>query len=440
MVSFAEHPLRHALVNEVHARPFEQLTAPVRASHIALLSDESELARDRRHVAALCERFGLPTPGEDAKHYAGNFDRFRCKWERHTEFATYTFFEDAPFEAPFADPPIERVPQDWLEAMPGELLVACHLALAPGRARKAGKSGSGNKEEPDLDDLQRHFGTDSLTGSRMSGGNAEAWTDFRLHEDGFARILVRDVGLHARQAGRLVQRLLEIETYRLLALLALPLAREAAPEISAAARRLAEITGRMASIDGLEDERAMLGDLTQLAGRLEQLVSRNAYRFSAASAYYALVETRMAELREQRIEGTQTIREFMDRRMAPAIRTCEATAARQDRLAERLARATVMLRARVDIALEAQNRDLLRSMNRRARLQLRLQETVEGLSVAAISYYLVGLVAYAAKGVESAGVPVPVDLVTGLAIPVVLLGVWSAVRRIRRRLVRDNGN
>ncbi len=314
--------------------------------------------------------------------------------------------------------------------MPGELLVACHLAVEPGKGEKP--------SEPDSKGLQRHFGAESLSGSRMAGGNAEAWTDFRLHEDGFGRILVRDFGLRSRQGGRLVQRLLEIETYRMLALLALPLAREAAPEISAAARGLAEITGRMAEIDGLEDERTMLGDLTQLAGRLERLVSRNAYRFSAARAYYALVETRMTELREQRIEGTQTIREFMDRRMAPAIRTCEASAARQDRLAERVARATAMLRARVDIALEAQNRDLLRSMNRRAKLQLRLQETVEGLSVAAISYYLVGLVSYAARGIRSAGVAVPVDLVTGLSIPLVLGLVWLAVRRIRRRLVRDD--
>ncbi|MBE9554955.1 MAG: DUF3422 domain-containing protein, partial [Proteobacteria bacterium] len=168
------------------------------------------------------------------------------------------------------------------------------------------------------------------------------------------------------------------------------------------------------------------------------LASRNAYRFSAAAAYYALVETRVGELREERIEGLQTIDEFMDRRMLPAMRTCQSTATRQDRLAERVARATTLLRTRVDLAMEAQNRDLLRSMDRRARLQLRLQETVEGLSVAAISYYLVGLVGYAAKGVAAAGLPVPVELVTGLSIPVVVLIVWSALQRVRRRLARDD--
>lgn len=427
MIRFSEHSLRRALVNEVHARPFERLRPPVRASHIALLSGESEHARDREHFAGLCREHGLPAPDRDANHYSGDFGNFRCRWERHTEFTTYTFFRDETFGDAFEHPPIERVPREWLQAVPGELLVACHLAMQPW-----------DGADPKIGELDRYFALESLSGSRMTGGNAEGWTDFRLHGDGFGRILVRDIGLRSRQAGRLVQRLLEIETYRTLSLLALPLAREAAPEISESARRLAEITGRMSGIEGLEDERAMLGDLTGLAVRMEKLVSRNAYRFSAAQAYYALVETRIAELREERIEGLQTIREFMDRRMAPAIRTCEATARRQDRLAERVSRAIAMLRARVDIALEAQNRDLLRSMNRRVKLQLRLQQTVEGLSIAAISYYLVGLVGYAAKALHDAGVPVPVNLATGLSIPVVLLLVWGALHRVRKSLARED--
>ena len=47
--------------------------------------------------------------------------------------------------------------------------------------------------------------------------------------------------------------------------------------------------------------------------------------------------------------------------------------------------------------------NLLGAMNRRQQLQLRLQATVEGLSVAAITYYIVGLVGYAAKGLKEGG-------------------------------------
>lgn len=234
----------------------------------------------------------------------------------------------------------------------------------------------------------------------------------------------------------MVQRILEIETYRLLALLALPLAREAGPQITNVAESLAAITDRMARTGQLTDEHAALNELTGLAARLERLASRNTYRFSASAAYYDLVEKRVAALREERIPGMQTIGEFMDRRMAPAMRTCQTMAQRQERLADRVARATGLLRTRVELAMEAQNRNLLRSMNRRARLQLRLQETVEGLSVAAISYYVVGLVAYAAKAVSAGGVRMPVELVTGMAIPVVVLLVWLALQRARRRLAR----
>jgi uncharacterized membrane-anchored protein len=71
-------------------------------------------------------------------------------------------------------------------------------------------------------------------------------------------------------------------------------------------------------------------------------------------------------------------------------------------------------------------------MDRRASLQLRLQETVEGLSVVAISYYLVGIVSYVAKALKGAGLPIEPDLAVGLAVPVVLFLVWSGVKRIRQ--------
>jgi uncharacterized membrane-anchored protein len=428
MMNFNEHGLRHALVNEVHARPFERLEPPVLVSHVALLTGEGSTQAGLAHMTELCTRMDVEPPQPGVNHFSQDFGGFRCKWEGHAEFASYSFFVKGGGENPFADTAIAAVPGDWLDGLPGKLLVASHLALesaeAHGRDRAA---------------LDRLFSAESLAGSRVAGGHAEVWADFRLHEDGFSRILVRDMGLRARQAGRLAQRMLEIETYRILALLSLPLVRDAGPEVADAEGSLSSITEQMPGIDGLEDERSALGELAGLAARLERLASRNTYRFSASVAYYELVEKRVAAMREERIEGMQTISEFLSRRMAPAMRTCQTMATRQDRLAERVARTTGLLRTRVDLAMEAQNRDLLRSMDRRAKLQLRLQQTVEGLSVAAISYYLVGLVGYAAKGMGAAGLPVPVELITGLSIPVVILVVWAALRRVRRRLT-DNGD
>jgi uncharacterized membrane-anchored protein len=427
-----DHPLRDQLVNEVHARPFASLTAPQRASHLAMLSGEDAAGEDRAQVARLCERHGVPSPGPEDTHLMADLGPFQLKWERHTEFSSYTFFQHAQtpgFDAsvaPFGAPVIDRVPRDWLAALPGELLVGIHLEMEPKQA-----------PERDADALTRLFETDNVAGSLVSGGAGAVWMDFAVHADGFGRILLHDRHLRPRQAGRLVQRLFEIETYRMLALLALPLARRHGPELSRSGERLTEITARMAAIEGLEDERRLLDELTRMSAEIEDMAAVASYRFGAARAYYALVRRRVEELREERFEGMQTIREFLERRLAPAMRTCEAVAARLDARSDRVSRASQLLRTRVDIALEAQNSALLRSMDRRARMQLRLQQTVEGLSVAAISYYLVGLIGYAAKAGKAAGLELDVDLVTGLAIPVVVGLVGFGVWRLRRLVARD---
>jgi uncharacterized membrane-anchored protein len=417
----ADHPLRAALTNEVHARPFAALRTPTRVSHVAMLSGEGGFAADRDHLDALFDQLGRSRPEADANHVLQDFGAFRLKWERHTEFCTWTVFVDGLAASPFASPAIAALPAAWVAGLPGSRLVAVHVAVE----RAEGPSA--------VDDLARHFDPEFMAGSAVSGGG-EAWTDFRIHEDGFGRILVRDRALRPRQAGRLVQRLLEIETYRMMALLALPVAREVAPTISAADRELVAITAAMHNLGGLGDERRLLGKLTGLAAEVERVTAQSSYRFGAARAYDALVERRIGELREQRIEGVQTIAEFMERRLAPALRTCAATAERLDAIAARLQRAGDLLRSRVDIALEAQNQALLASMDRRARIQLRLQATVEGLSVAAISYYVVGLIGYAAKALEKGGVPVHPEVATGLAIPIVLVAVWALVRRVRRHV------
>ncbi|MDQ2694984.1 MAG: DUF3422 domain-containing protein [Pseudomonadota bacterium] len=420
-----EHPLRSAIDREVHARPFEELRAPVQASHLALLSgrDAEAVDRDRRHVARLCASFQVPPPAADAVHASVDCGPFRLKWERHLEFSTYTVFCPLPPVTPFDKTAICTVPEEWLQGLAGEMLVASHVVILPGSA-------------PPLDMAQLHalFGTTNIAGSRVTGGAAEVWSDFRIHEDGFGRILIKDNGMRERQTGRLVQRLLDIETYRTLALLAHPLARQVSHDITDVERCLSELTGDMVHLENVEQEHTLLTRLSELAGEIERSVNSTLYRFGATRAYYALVERRLREIREERIEGSQTIREFMDRRLAPAISAIESVADRQRQLAARVSRAADLLRTRVDVALERQNGDLLKSVNQRLQLQIRLQETVEGLSVVVITYYTLGVLSYAAKALAKAGLPINPDLVVGLAIPVVLGGVWWGLRRLRRRL------
>ncbi len=422
-----DHPLRRRLNDEVHARPYAKLVAPLRALHLALLTGEGGGAEDRAHLARLCADFEVDPPREDDIHMLLDFGAFSVKWERHAEFSTYTFYGGVETGPSFAGPATDAVPQDWLESLPGERLVAVRVeVLGP------------ETPEPGFEELLAIFENDRFCGAEVIGGAACAWMDFTIHADGFGRLLIKDRHLRPRQTGRLVQRLLEIDTYRMMALLALPLARETGPKLSAAAEGLAEITGRMPQIAALDDERQMLAELTRLSGEIEQVAAQTGYRFSAARAYHALVERRIEELREVRLEGLQTFGEFMDRRLSPAIRTCQAVADRIDRLSQRLTRASQLLRARVEIELQAQNQDVLARMDRRAKLQLRLQETVEGLSVAAITYYLVGLGAYAAKALKVSGLPLDADIAPGLAIPIVAGLVWYGVRRVRRYVARQS--
>jgi len=425
----ADHPLRRQIHEEVHARPFEILRAPVRVSHLAMLSGRHGAADDREQVAQLCQRFGVAPPAPGANHLSADFGHFRLKWERRTEFSTYTFFVQGEFEDPFAEPAINQVPLDWLQALPGHRLVGIHLGLE-----------AADMPARNITETVALFNGNTVVGSVVSDGAARAWTDFRIHQDGYSRILVRDIRLRERQAGRVVQRLLDIETYRMMALLAFPAAQEVSPELTALEERLADMTQQLADIRALEDEQGLLAELSSLAAQVERIGNATHYRFNAARAYYSLVGRRMAELREQRVPGLQTVKGFLDRRLEPAMQTCESVARRQESLALRVARTADLLRTRVDVALEAQNRDLLDSMNRRARLQMRLQETVEGLSVVAISYYGVSLVGYLLGAGHAAGLDVPVDLLRGAAVPVVVAAVWLGVRWVKRRVVGRSGH
>lgn len=428
MIPSRQHDARHALTNELHARPYQTLAAPARAIHFAVVSGETPeaVAADRAHLTALCQRYGVNPPDAGKKQLNADLGTFHLKWERHTEFVTYTFFVVAAGDGPLTMTADGPVPRDWLEAMPGEMIVATVVVLTTETLRDDAVPQAG------------WFVRDSLCCAAVSDGAAIAWTDFRIHEDGFSRFLVQSDGLSPRRAGRLVQRLLDIETYRTMAMLAFPEAQRLGPAIAEIGERLTRLTESMQGDTVSSGDRGLLENLTGLATEVESLQAGSAYRFGAAVAYDALIRARIAELRERRVEGWQTIEEFMDRRFAPAMRTCRSVAERLNGLAERVNRASTLLRTRVDIALEDQSQSLLASVERSARRQLGLQQTVEGLSVAAISYYVLGLISYGMTAIEHINPAVPAKTITGLAIPVVIAAVWIGIRRLRQRYMRED--
>jgi len=434
------HPMRVPLSAEIHSRPFLQLQAPESLTHFALYVQQDQPSqkfhRSSQHqiLEQLCLHYGVSPPAPQARYFFHDFDRFRLKWECHTEFATYTFVErgepDASCGEAFERMPLQHVPQEWLAGLHGKIIVAAHVLLCKGEPDDSGAVGA-------IRDL---FQGKSLVGSSVGSG-AEVWTDFLIQPDGFSRFVVRDLSLREFQAGRLVGRLLEIETYRMMALLGLPQAEASQPVLNGIENELADLTATLVQGDQSDgapnearEEQALLHRITSLAARLEKLSVNNSYRFAAAQAYFSLVQSRIQELREVRIAGMPTLAEFMGRRLAPAMHTCTSVSQRQETLAKRIARSNDLLRTRVGIEQERQNRKILQSLDARAAQQLRLQQAVEGLSAVAISYYTLGLIGYAGKAMKASNVPINPDILTGLAAPLVFIGVWMGLRRLHKQL------
>lgn len=421
------NPLREVLHNEVHARPYEQITAPISLSHLALLT--SDASASRAHLHKLLTARHLPLPAESASHISMDLGGVRLRWEQHAEFQSYTFWRPlVEGREPFDEPAVSLVSQEWLKAMPGEWLVGMHMLVTASDHLDADASHPLIKSL--LDDS-------SLVGSSISDGNARVYTDFRLHADGFGRVLVSAGAIHPRRLGRTLQRLLEIETYRMMALLGLPVAREVAATLHSAEKELAHVAGEVRNaVRDAEPE--LLRQLTQLAGRVESLYANTHARFSASSAYFELVQRRIVELRETRHAGLQTLGEFLDRRLEPAMQTCAWAARRQQALSERIARTSNLLQIRVEIEQQQSSQKMLDAMNRRQKAQMLLQRAVEGLSVAAVTYYVAGLVGYIAKGVKSVDLPVSPDLWVAISIPIIAVGVWLSVRRLHQKITLDS--
>ena len=426
-----DHAQRIALAAEAHARPSEAVRAPARASYAAVLVEPDARAAEMAHLADLCRRHGVEAPAPGATHFRTVIGAARLTWESHGEFSGYTVVTAASAaEAPFESFAAAALPPGWLAAVPGNTVAAIHAALWVGSTDPAAAATT-----PAARQAAQAPAGGPLIGADIADGAAFVQTDFMLH-DGCTRILLIDRGLTERQAGRTLQRLFEIEAYRMLALLALPIARRQSPRIVQIEQALARLTEGIAHGQG--DDETLLHELTRLAAEVESGLAASQFRFGACKAYFELVMRRVGELREVRLPGVQTIEEFMGRRFTPAVATCFSVSQRLHDLSERVAQASSLLSARVDIARERQNQALLESMNRRAKLQLRLQQTVEGLSVAAIVYYVAGLVGYLAKGLKAGGVGLDTDLAVGLAIPLVAVMVVWALRRARRRNSRDD--
>ncbi len=424
MTPIDDHPLRYALANELHARPFPVASTPCTVVFLAIKKPTAAVARDRNedmaHLINLLDRHGASHPQPEATHYAGQIGRHWLKWEQHTEFVTYTAITQNVSDRAFNPADFEVFPPDWLMASPGQRVTSAMMRVVDLESDAAVKASLSDWFEPE-----------SLAVARVLDDAAICASDFRIDPAGHMRFaLFVTQGTGRRRTGRIIQRLCEIETYKAMSMLGFARVKQMTPRIGELDAQLTQLMGQMTDNSANPDD--LLPDLLATSIELETLSARCSFRFGATGAYEAIVNQRIEVLREQRFDGRQSFADFMMRRYDPAIRTVKSTERRLQALSDRAIRAGELLRTRVDVERSAQNQALLESMDRRADLALRLQHTVEGLSVVAISYYAVSLVSYLLYPVTKAGISKGM-LTAIVTIPVVLI-VWFAIRQIRKRL------
>jgi uncharacterized membrane-anchored protein len=425
------HPQREVVTQELHARPFETINSPSEIFLFAKLTSEKVTHQEFEHLVAFCQRHQLPMPADNTRHYTATKNQYRFRWERHTEFTTCTLFMVAKSESPFETSPAADV-LDWFSTTEGELLVATQISIQESNFECSEKV------------LSSLFQVESIVSAELSQREAQVWTDLRIHESGFNRILLVNYCMSSTKLGRIVQYLLDVATYRNMALLALPIAQSTGHKIAELDERLSALLAQMSTTDknSLSISQAIKADsvlhdqLSELSLSIQLLVMQSGFRLSGSKAYYAILKNRIEELEEVKVIGRQTIGEFIRRRLDPAMLTCGSIDKRLDDIAKRTSRAVDLLRTRLDLTIEKQNHQLLESMNERARLQMNLQETIEGVSIAAVTYYIVGLIGYSTKSVAEFGIDIHPELITGFTVIPIALIVWYGIKQIKKRIRR----
>ena len=423
---------RRLFHDEIHARPVAPLQTPALVTQIVVLNQSLTLQDELDHVRRLTATFDHTVDEDEPTLLHLPLSGFTLRWERHGEYSLYSITQPVdPTDLWEADNPdllsLVAVPPEWLASIRGETLVAQQVLVV----RAPIGIGGGTSAET-LPHAQRLLGSERLLGSTIRNNSAQVFTTYRLRDDGTSRFLILCGDVTEGRAGRTASELAELETYRTLAMMAFPAARQLHPRLSAVESRLAELTH--AIDEGRTDAADLLHELMLQAAQLQTDMATYSTRFAATRAYYGIVQRRIEDLRGTSVPGLTGVFTYLNRRLIPAMATVEAIADRLTAAAEHLGRAADLLRTRVNITTEAQNIELLRSLSEGQRMQLLLQETVEGLSIAAISYYVLGVVGYLAKGLKAAGLHVNTDLVTGAAIPIVIAAVWWTLHRTARRL------
>ena len=422
-----DYEQRRQAVGEMHLRRWPQLRVPSQIVQWVLKVEESEREAELAIIEAVTQR---AEQADNPSHRAGQLTaNIRVTWERHSEGTSLTIFCAEQGEDAFLDPKSSQELKhalDWAQQVPGAIVRCTRIWIAEDDAEIEALL-------PKLD-MNRHELVSTHIG-KNSDDPIRFWSDFRIKDDGFGRLLVAANGAEAGELTRQVQRLQELGNYRNRALLGLPVAQACWPKLDDAERRLRDLSTRITN--GEETDDALMGALSALSLELTAIASEISFRMDATKAYAQLVHERLEQVNPRPIEGYASLTDFTQRRFRPAMSTCEATTERVRQLALRASQLSQLLRVRIETRIENQNAQLLKSMESSTSMQVRLQQLVEGFSVVALSYYLIGLFGYFLPllPLERFGLTKP-QVMALLVVPVVA-SIWLSMRFLRKRLFSD---
>lgn len=403
------HEDRQAAIDEVHARPSMEIVGPAIVVHIAFSCDKDE-------NISLFSKISGSQADEIPRYAIDKINNVNVKLERHTEFTTCTLVANNSQNHSSVD----DIYRDLLAHRPVKILSKCRITIVTS-AKELAK--------------QNTFG------KRVFGGlmRGELQVHSTLEKDALNNInyAVLSQNNSSNELGRRVQRLYELETYRIMALIGLPLARRLSGKLTELEDQLNTLTSKLergASSTELTDQ-DLFQKLTNLSGMLDGLHSEARFRFSASKAYFEIIDARIMTLTEQEYGDLQTISGFLRSRLEPARATIQSVEKRQATLTDDISRTLTLLRTRIEIEMNVGNQALLKSLDGRYKQQLLISQAVEGLSTIAITYYAIGLLSYFLKAFDKAGqLPVSYTIILAVAVPVIMFAVWYSVRRLRLKL------
>ncbi len=410
-----DYPFRQQILEEVHARPVEPVPPRARVRRLVFVvpSEADGVAASMTRFCDWCEASGLTRPtNKDLRQHSFTAGARQVTWEFHTEFVTITWTA-APDDTDGAPEGI------GLESIDGpQLLGAMRIDLT---------------EDTRLPEaLLPGFNLHSLCVIDVEGGAGQLATDFVPDAERFTRFEFAAGGLPELRRAILVRRILEIETYRTMALIGLPLARQHAGELNSLETELTEKVNSLTEATETTRAQTALEALHGLMVQAGRLAERLTYRFAACQAYGDILQARLGAIGERPTPLGSSLSRYILNRVNPALGTYAAMEKRLDVLFAKIERAIELLNVRIGLDVQVQNKELLQTIAKTGRSQFLLQRTVEGLSTIAISYYTIGLLGYV-LAIPLEMLAVEKTLVLSALVPIVLLGVWLLVRAVRKR-------